>query len=253
MAFDYVKLETAKCSDGLRMTVVRKVPSPWGESAKGILHVKALDWLAVSHVPENPELRAWADRDNAPVLVTRAGARKSGWAEILLYAENLEPATPLIPSDPRDRMMMFGLAHELMGEGGLCWCRRLQFVQRGMQLEGKPRRQAEYIGPKYGYDAKCAASATERVVDLLDMFASILEARGASSYFFGSTLTAVDIYSAAAMAMFVPLPEDVCAMDPAVRAGFEFLDPETQTALPLQLLRHRDMMFERHLDLPLKL
>ncbi len=253
MAFEYVDLETAKRIDGLRMSVVRGVPSPWGESAKGILHVKGLDWLAVSHVPGNPELNAWTKRDNAPVLITTDGARKSGWAEILLYTEAVTPTPSLVPTDPRDRMMMFGLAHELMGEGGLCWCRRLQYVQRGMQLDGKPRRQAEYIGPKYGYDAKCAESATERVVNLLDMFASLLEAQGRSAYLFGSTLTAVDIYSAATMAMFMPLPEDVCAMDPVVRAGFEALDAETQKALPPQLLKHRDMMYEHHLDLPLKL
>ena len=253
MAFDYVDLETAKRTQSLRMAVVRNVPSPWGESAKGILHVKAVNWHAVSHVPGNPELSDWTGRDKAPVLVTKDGVRKSGWAEILLYAEAVAPTPSLIPADPQERMVMFGLAHELMGEGGLCWCRRLQFVHRGMQLDGKPRRQAEYIGPKYGYDQDSTASVTARVMSLLGMFASILEARAGTTYFLGSSLTAVDIYSAATMAMFVPLPEDVCAMDPTVRTGFEFVDPETQRALPIQLLKHRDMMYEHHLELPLKL
>lgn len=63
--------------------------------------------------------------------------------------------------------------------------------------EGKPRRQAEYIGLKYGYDARRAEAATARVLQLFD--------------------------------------------------------PPAKRALRPQLLRHRDMMYKRHLELLLKL
>jgi hypothetical protein len=40
MPIEFVDLEAARDAAGLRMVVVSGVPSPWGEAAKGILHVK---------------------------------------------------------------------------------------------------------------------------------------------------------------------------------------------------------------------
>jgi hypothetical protein len=51
----------------------------------------------------------------------------SGWAEILLLLERLEPQPALISSDPEQRAVMMGLAHEICSEMGLvgaldcCW------------------------------------------------------------------------------------------------------------------------------------
>ena len=42
-------------------------------------------------------------------------------------------------------------------------------------------------------------------------------------------------------------------MHPGLRAAFEWLDPETARALDPVLLEHRDMMYARHLQLPLSL
>ena len=63
----------------------------------------------------------------------------------------------------------------------------------------------------------------------------------------------MDIYSAAFMAMFRPLPPDVCAMDETMRRAMETLDAETAAALDPILLEHRDMMYGKHLELPLSL
>jgi len=43
MTFQYIGVEEARKRSGLRMVVVGNVPSPWGEAAKGILHIKALN------------------------------------------------------------------------------------------------------------------------------------------------------------------------------------------------------------------
>ena len=40
MTFKYVSVEEAMQRGGLRMVVVGGVPSPWGEAAKAILHIK---------------------------------------------------------------------------------------------------------------------------------------------------------------------------------------------------------------------
>ena len=47
MTVQYVSVEDAIKRGGLRMVVVGGVPSPWGEAAKGILHIKGIDWVAV--------------------------------------------------------------------------------------------------------------------------------------------------------------------------------------------------------------
>jgi hypothetical protein len=40
-------IEEAIKRSGVRMVVVGDVPSPWGEAAKGILHIKGIEWVAV--------------------------------------------------------------------------------------------------------------------------------------------------------------------------------------------------------------
>ena len=55
------------------------------------------------------------------------------------------------------------------------------------------------------------------------------------------------------MAFFKPLPDERCQMHPASRAAFETLDDETRAVLDPILLEHRDMMYAKHLELPLAL
>jgi len=59
MAFQYIDVEEARKRDGLRMVVVAGVPSPWGEAAKGILHIKGIEWAAVRLVYDSEPLREW--------------------------------------------------------------------------------------------------------------------------------------------------------------------------------------------------
>ena len=47
MTFAYASVEEAIVRRGVRMVVVGNVPSPWGEAAKGILHIKGIEWAAV--------------------------------------------------------------------------------------------------------------------------------------------------------------------------------------------------------------
>jgi hypothetical protein len=55
------------------------------------------------------------------------------------------------------------------------------------------------------------------------------------------------------MALFKPLPQEQCDMNPAIRTAFEWLDERTARALDPILLEHRDRMYSRHLQLPLSL
>jgi glutathione S-transferase len=256
MPVQYVSVEEAVGRRGLRMVVVGGVPSPWGEAAKGILHLKGIEWAAVRLVYDNPALKAWAGQRSAPVAIYESERPRHGWAEILLLAERLAPTPSLLPSDPAERALVLGLSHELCGEAGLGWSRRRQLIHAGLNGGGGfPAPVAKYLGAKYGYSPEAAAAAGQRVVDLLGMLAARLKAQRAagSPYYVGLTPTAVDIYSATFAGLFRPLPHAHCAMDAAARAAFELSDAATASALDPVLIEHRDMMYARHLELPLSL
>jgi glutathione S-transferase len=181
---------------------------------------------------------------------------RAGWAEILLLAERLAPSPSLLPKDPAERAWAFGLSHEICGEAGLGWSRRLQLIHAGLQNAGGfPEHIASYLGKKYGYSPEAGVASTLRVAELLRMLAARLKAQHekGSRYYVGDTLTAVDVYSATFMALFRPLPHEQCAMAASTRAAFETRDARTEAALDPILFEHRDMMYAEYLELPLSL
>jgi glutathione S-transferase len=257
MTFQYVSAQEAIQRPGLRMVVVPNVPSPWGEAAKNIFHIKRIDWVAVRLAYDSEPLKEWmGGLRNGPVAVYDGERPRAGWADILLLAERLAPTPPLLPADAADRALVFGLAHELCGEEGLAWSRRLQLVHAGLHgAGGFPERIAKYLGKKYGYRPEAGAAANVRVPQLLGMLAARLKAQRAAGrlYYVADALTAADIYSATCLAMFRPLPAPQCDMDPVTRTAFELRDAQTEAALDPILFEHRDMMYARHLELPLQL
>jgi glutathione S-transferase len=256
MAFEYIPVEEAIPRRGLRMVVLANVPSSWSEAAKGIFHIKRIEWSAVRLVYDSEALKSWAGQRSAPVAIYDDEPPRSGWAEILMLAERLAPEPPLLPATPPERARVVALGDKFCGERGLGWMRRLQAVHAGLQKAGGfPERVAGYLGKKYGYDAAAAGSYAARVRELLGAVSAELRVQtdAGKPYYLGDTLSAADVYSATFMALFKPLPQEVCRMDPATRAAFEWLDPETEAALDPVLLTHRDMMYSRHLELPLSL
>jgi glutathione S-transferase len=256
MPFQYVSVDEAIKGSGVRMVVVGGVPSPWGEGAKGILHVKNIEWAAVRLVYDSEPLMQWAGQRSGPVLVYNDERPRAAWAEILLLAERLAPNPSLLPKDAADRALVFGLVHEICGEQGLAWSRRLQSIHAGLNGKGGfSERIAKYLAKKYGYSPEAGAGAGSRVADVLHMLASRLKKQRqvGSRYYVGDAFTAVDIYSATCMAMFSPLPPEQCQMDAAMRAAFESRDAQIEAALDPILFEHRDRIYAEQLELPLSL
>jgi glutathione S-transferase len=256
MPFEYVSVEDAIKRDGLRMVVVGGIPSPWGEAAKGIFHIKHIPWVAVRLTYDSEALVQWAGERSGPIAIYDDERPRRGWAEILLLAERLAPSPPLLPKDASMRALAFGLAHEICGEGGLGWSRRLQLVHAGLNNAGGfPERVSKYLGKKYGYGPDVGAAASARVAELLRMLAERLKAQreAGSRYYVGEALTAVDVYSATFMTMFRPLPPAQCAMEASLRSMFENRDPIIEAELDPVLLEHRDMVYGSCLELPLSL
>lgn len=253
MSFEYVSVEEAIAAPGLRMVVVGGIPSPWSEAAKGIFAIKKIDWTATRLVYDDPALPKWIKRITAPAVILNDEPPRTGWAEILLLAERLAPEPSLVPTDTADRALMMGLCQELLGEGGLCWSRRLQGTHAGLTGQGGfSPKVSGYLAKKYGYHPDAADAVQRRVTDLLAMFAARLEA-SSGDYLFGDTMTAADVHLACSIALFAPLPVEQCAMLPPFREAYESLNDTTRAALNPVLLNHRDRMYEKHLELPLSL
>ena len=255
---EFVDLEEAKRRSGLRLVVVGGVPSPWSEAAKGILHVERIPFVVLRMAPGNGALAEWTGQSSAPVAIYDDEAPRGGWAEILLLAERLAPAASLLPGDPEQRALLFGLSHEICGEMGLGWCRRLTGVHDCFDSDGKEgyaRPIAEYLAGRYGYRPGEGDEVRRRVHELLRMLSARLHTarKAGNDYYLGDSLTALDVYSAVFMALFRPLPTEQCAMPAALREAFGTLDTETEKALDPILIEHRDRVYDRHLELPLSL
>ena len=256
MSFDYITADEAIHRGGLRLVVVGNVPSGWGESAKGIFHIKRIPFAAVRLVYDNPAFKEWAGQLTGPVAVYEREVPRSGWAEILMLAERLAPEPALLSLEPHARTKALAIADKICSPGGLGWTRRLQNVHASLTGQGGfPERVAGYLARKYGYDPAQAATYGPRVRQLLsELAATLRESRNAGKpYYLGDTLSVADVYSAAFMGFFKPLPDSQCRMDPGIRAAFEMLDDDTAAALDPLLIEHRDMMYARHLELPLSL
>jgi hypothetical protein len=78
MTVQYLGVEEAIKRGGLRMVVVGDVPSPWGEAAKGFLHIKGIEWAAVRLVYDSEPLKDWAGQRSGPVALLIGTKRMLG-------------------------------------------------------------------------------------------------------------------------------------------------------------------------------
>lgn len=240
--------------EGLRIVLVRGVPSPWSQAAKTILEIKGLDYVAapLDVGGANPEIAAWSGQNSGPVVAWRDGSPLNRWLDILLLAERLAPAPALLPTDPLQRGLAIGLGHEILGEGGIAWNRRLQMFSMAVQA-GAGARMAPLID-KYGFDTDDAAAAGRRIAATLRALTAQLrtqQARGVS-YFVGDGLSAVDIYWTSVMNMMLPLPAAQCPIRESARPAFTAGDPEVVAALDPILVEHRDRIFKAHFRNPME-
>ncbi len=259
-AINYLDFDQTKQQSGLRMVVVKGLPSPWGEAAKGILHIKQLEWSACYHDPRSRDMSAWTGSRSAPVAIYNDEAPVESWLDILYLAERLAPQPALLPQDPEQRALALSLCKDLCGEMGLGWTRRLDGVQKGLNGKsltegGYPEPIAQYLASKYGYNAAKGPDYSKLTITLLNKLAAqlIKQQKVGQPYYLGDSISAVDIYSAAFMAYFKPLPADQCPMHEPLRTVFEALDEDTKAALDPILLEHRDFIYNQHLALPLSL
>lgn len=261
MGAEYVDVERARALPGLRLAITAGVPGPWGEAAKGVFHAKGIPFERVRQAggESNDALYAWTGHRNAPVAVYENEPPRTGWAEILWLAERLRPEPALVPADPDDRVLCLGLAHELMGENGFGWCRRLMLFQVSMgDSDVPPEPLRPVLGrmlEQYRYSRAAAEAAPARVAQTLTLLSRQLAAQRAAGkrYLIGDQLSAVDVYWAAMAALVAPLPPDACAMPEMLRGLYANPGPCVADALDPALLLHRDRIYREHMEFPVAL
>jgi glutathione S-transferase len=249
----FVDLQTAQRSQGIRLVMLQGAPSPWSQAAKAIFEVKRVDVLGVWMSPGDPAITSWTGVPNAPVVIFEEEPPRAHWADILALAERVAPEVSLLPLGFEQRVRAFGLCNEVMGHDGLVWNMRRSLIDLSIASRGERGYSlavAQYLGARYGYSAGCGAAASARVAEILGALDTQLQ--HARPYYFGDQVSALDIYSAAALDALAPLPHVLCPMHPKTRAALEARRDAAEHTIPGRLLDHRDRMHSEHMPLPMQ-
>jgi glutathione S-transferase len=255
----FVDLATARSHTGPVLLVATVLPSPWSEAAKGIFHAKELEVAVVRYRSNDTELIAWSGAENVPLLLCQGEPRRTGWAEILMFAERSGGRISLLPDEASDRVRLFGLGHEIAGEGGLGWSSRLLMIHGAFAtngVEGLPLVAAKTLAPKYGYAEDRIAGAKQRIADVLGVLDRMLEKSRSEgrAYLLGNRLTALDIYLATFLTPLVGVTEEECPrMLPLIRPAFSYLKSEAGASVTPALTAYRATILQRHLAWPIAL
>jgi len=252
----YSSFEEIVDRPGLRMVLVTGVPSPWGQAAKTIFEIKGVDYVAAPWLGGEPNenIAAWSGASSAPIVAWGKEKPVNRWIDILYLAERIAPKPALIPAEPTQRALMIGLSHEICGELGIGWNRRLQLFAPAF-ASGSPPAGISRMGEKYGFNEHDVKAAGERTAASLSALATQLKsqyARGAN-YFVGDALSALDIYWTAFANLLDPLPKEQNPMSEGLRRGFTASDPVVKAAMDPILLEHRSRIFRQHFRDPMEL
>ena len=251
---DYISVAEAREAPGLRLVLTAGVPGPWGEAAKSMLDYKGMAYTPVLQEGggENSELQDWTGQNSAPVAVYEDLPPACHWLDLLMLLERLQPEPALVPREPALRALVIGLSALVAGAEGFGWQRRLGMIAPMMQLDDPPE-MVRRLASKYGYSKAALAGANNALQEISAHLDAVLAAQSeqGSDYFIGTTPTAVDFYWASFAGMVKPLPPSDNPMPDWMRATYEGAEPAVQACLTSRLEAHRDMMYQRHITLPL--
>ena len=252
----WVGIAEARALPGLRLLVLRGAPSPWSMAARAIFDLKRIPYQKVFVAPGDAPgaLLEWTGQTSFPAAMYEDKRPRTGWAEILLLAERLAPEPALLPSDPEERALVLGVAHEICGEMGLAWCRRLLMLEERLRQAPADAQLLAFLR-KYGSGDEGLPAARARLVDVLRMLGSQLQRQreAGRAFLVGSALSAADVYWATFSNMVALMPPEKLPLPDALRAVFALEDEAVAKALNPALVRHRDWIYDKYLKTPVEL
>ena len=107
----YVDIKDAIEEQGLRIVIVKQLPSPWGVAAKAMMEFKGLSFVVAHQIPltENHELLEWAGVNSAPVVAWKDEPPLNRWNDILFLLENQIVFVPVLFSSAHSLIEMAGI------------------------------------------------------------------------------------------------------------------------------------------------
>ena len=252
---EYQAFDELRDASGLRVFLVAGTPSPWGQAAKAMIEYKGLDCAYGGWIPgeANEDLAAWSGANSGPILAYNDEKPIDKWTDTLFLLERLAPTPSLIPEDAMERVLMFGFSHEICGELGLGWNRRLSMFAPLIE-SGQAPDAVKTMGAKYQYNKHDAEAASQRAANTMNALSKQLESQQAkgSEYFIGDSLSALDFYWCAFSFLVeipswekIPLAEDW-------RPLFTHDDQVVLKAHSPILQAHRDRIFDAHFKNPME-
>ena len=147
-----------------------------------------------------------------------------------------------------------GFSHEICGELGLGWNRRLSMFRPIVESSEMPDGFMN-MADKWGYNQFDVEKAEERSVTTLKTLAvqlKLQKTRG-SEYFLGNSVTAVDFYWAAFSNLCELMPPSRCPVSPERRPLFENVSNIIKNELDPCLMEHRDRIMDKYFVVPMDL
>lgn len=195
---------------GLRISFSPGNFGPWGYALRNLLDVKKVPYTLAMHpqmaggpgdlpgqAPTQDQgfLYALTKQRSVPTMLYNEEPPRNSWVEQVRLADRLGAGPSLIPADPKDRVLMFGLLHEICAEEGIMWAKRLTVGETPLTR-------------KYGWSKEAESRAPRRMVEGLTLMVEQLakqRARGQTTFLVGDALTIVDIYLAS-MSVYFGMP-----------------------------------------------
>ncbi|CAE8622880.1 unnamed protein product [Polarella glacialis] len=245
----FVPLEEAAKLSGLRITLIPGVPGIYAECLKNFLDCKGVPYARALHPlmgrgDNQAFLHQLTAQKSLPTMLYNDENPRNSWVEQVVLADKLGKGPSLIPSDPEDRVLMFGLMNELLGEDGIVWRKRLLFGQSAFTA-------------KYGWSDSAATEAPAKIAESLRVFTEQLrkQQEAGSKYLIGNSLCALDIYFATCSYMLAPPGPDMLPRtkeNKGLLMSFASNPPEVQAVLDSSpfLIEYRDRVLKTHCVIP---
>ena len=249
---DYISLEQAKQSSGVRIICTRLVPGPWGEAAKAIFRLRNVPFQVVAQTggEENTDVVEWTKHRNAPIVMHNDESPRVRAMEIIELAERIGSGASLLPTDTNERMLTVGLINEIAGEDGFAWNGRLLMLKPGHDSQGDKILNTPMY--KDYYSAAQAERALTRVREILDCLTNQIKTQQSkgSQYLVGNSLTAVDVHWAYFSQMLETYPHEQNPMPRFLRKSWSIVAASLKEFDPI-LIEQRDAIFTEYLELPI--
>ena len=254
---DYIAIEQARATEGLRLTLTGGVPGPWSEAAKGCFFVRQVTYIPVRQEGggANEELVAWTGHRNAPTAMYNAEPARVTPLDMINLAQRLGSGPSLVPEDIDERIAMFGLLNEVAGENGLAWNARILMFKAMVENMGEAAMADNPMLRDYHYSVDEAHSAPANIITILQRLSRQLRSQkeACSRYLVGKQLSALDIYWACFSQMLDQLPPEVNPMPDYLRKIWGLTATAIKAAgyaIDPALLQHRDYIFPTYLQWP---